>query len=731
MSYLQSYKRLNQFIQNETFEPTLNWGLRMAIASVVPVLWGVYTGHMDIAEWITLTAEGICWVELRGGAGLRFRTLVAGTCLALFFAILGAVTGVNIWLSLVGMLFVGFVASLFKNLGDRGSGLSTGAFVMFIICNAYPPKTVHALELRSLYIFIGGLWSIVVGMAASAFVPEQEPYRRSIALIWKSISSLIDVVAKGWDGKGVRSNLRDVYLKEKDVRAAIDSSLHFHESMAHQVSTKKTKEYRLAQARKATSLVAAQIIAISEEMEGINFQSIDNAVKLKVYALNKALQQTVDRMAVYVLTLKSEEEILLTTRMRRLEKLISFLRQYPLAEGSTEKAQIARILHLTERTIKMVETTINHLKELGEEQPIYKSYSLIKTIYVLHPKYLLRNIRLLFNMNTFTAKYALRTGLAATLALFISKWFHINHGYWLPFTVIIVIQPYFGATIKKAVDRTIGTVLGGIVGGLLIRLPTATQLKAFFMFVCGVFMVYYLRKKYSVAAFFITVSLVLLFAVEEELNIQLLLSRLLCTVAGAALGIIAGFALLPTWDKKYLPRYLAESIAANCEYFRATFFPATEDAGWTKYKRVAETKNSNSFDSFNRYMQEPTGGKKSFTIFYQLITYNVRVTRELNNIHLERESNTSETSDDLKNIQMQKEQVIECLQWFNKSMSLLRKIDPAHTYEALPEAAVDDYSLPFPLTLPQVNYLDKLIVDLKSMYQDLEELSGVLEKLMS
>lgn len=727
MNYLKSYKKLNQFIQNETFEPTLNWGLRMAIASVVPVIWGVETGHMDIAEWITLTAEGICWVELRGGAGLRMRVLVGGTLLTFFFALLGSITGSNIWLSMICMLFVGFISSLFKNLGDRGSGLAICAYVMFIICNAYPPKDFHGLEMRSLYILIGGVWTILVGLAASAFVPEQEPYRRSISMILKSIASLIDTVAKGWDGNGVRSGLREIYAKEKEVRGSIDSSLHFFESMAHQVSRDKGKEYNLAQARKASSLIAAHVIAISEELDSLQMPAITNATRLKLYALHKALQQTVERLAAYVLALKPEEELLLNSRIERLRKIIRLLNDHLFEEEAVERTTIFRVMQLTERSIKLIESCVNNMKQLGEEQPIYRSYSLIKTLYILHPKHLVNNIRILFNMNTNTARYALRTALAATLAMFVFKWFKIDHGYWLPFTVIIVIQPYFGATLKKAVDRTLGTVLGGIAGGLLLRLPTALHVKEIFMFVCAVFMVYYLRKKYSVAAFFITVSLVLLFAVESELSWTILFSRLGCTIAGAVLGIVSGFALLPTWDKKYLPRYLAESICCNYAYFKVSFFPSENQQvlPWTKYKRQAETSNSNAFDSFNRFLQEP-GRKKSFSLFFQLITYNVRLTRELNNIHLELE-NTS--GNEIKEPDAQQQALInECLYWFNKSVVMLQKINPHHEASIL--AVGEILHSPFALTPHQYNYMTKMIIDLKSMHQDLQELVLTMDTIM-
>src|SRR5690606_27351339 len=129
-------------LQKEAFEPTLVWGLRMAIAAVVPVIWGVATDNMEAASWITLTAEAICFIELKGNFALRFRVLAAGTVLAFLFAALGSAIGANIWLSVVCMFGVGFVSGLFKNLGDRGSGLANCVYIIFIFTNAYPATTI-------------------------------------------------------------------------------------------------------------------------------------------------------------------------------------------------------------------------------------------------------------------------------------------------------------------------------------------------------------------------------------------------------------------------------------------------------------------------------------------------------------------------------------------------------------------------------------------------------------
>lgn len=720
MRLLPSYKTFTKLVEQETFEPVFSWGLRMAIAAIVPVLWGLYTERSEDATWIALTAESICWVELKGSFGQRLRILTGGIMLSLFFGMLGSVTGDWLWLSLACMLLVGFISGLFKNLGDRGSGLAMSVFVLFIITNNYPTHSLHELQHRVELIFIGGLWNALVGIAAALYTPAKQPYRRTIAVIWKSIHGLIDTVAMGWDGKGVRSNIRDIYLQEKEVRAAIDTSLHLYEAMAHQANKKDTHEYELAQVRKATALVATHIIAISEELEQINIRDIDTSLRLKIYAVLKALQQTVDRMAVYVVNLKPEEELLLESRISRLDKLTALLKEYYVDENDANYHPIKRTIQLAERCTKLIQSSMERLEKSRGERAVFRSYSLIKTIFILHPKHWIRNLQVLFNFNTFTTRYAIRAAVAATIGLFISKWFNISHGYWLPFTTLLVLQPYFGATIKKAIDRVIGTVAGGIAGGLIMGLPTGLYIKEIMLFISFIMMVYFIHKRYAVAVFFITLSLVMLFNVEGTLDTTLLITRGLSTVGGATLAIIAGFALLPHWDTKWLPIHLSDCISANYQYFRESFFADTKLTNWTRMKRNAESKNTNAFDSFNRYMQEPSLKRKTVSIYYHIITHNVRITRELNNIHLEEDNRHVNHTDNIS-IE-QKIKLHTALTWFNKNVRLSNAINLDKQTDVLGDDLQATYNTP--LSETQLMYLDRMIIELKAMHTDMLHLAN-------
>ncbi len=434
---------------------------------------------------------------------------------------------------------------------------------------------------------------------------------------------------QGWDGRSTRSSIRDIYLKEKEVRAAIDASLYLFEETADQVNKNQKNKYALTQSRRCASLVSLHIIQISETAEMLYKLTRDRQFTIQVYSLFRALEQIGERMEIFLLTLKEEERVLVASRIERLRKISGMIEEIPESGTHDIAPLIRKILLLSERVAKLVERSLE-LLAVPSERRIFRAYSFTQTLNILHPKYFKNNIRQLVNLDSITTRYALRIGVAAFTGLLIGNLLsgekglaltigdntftliHLkNHGYWIPFTAIIVSQPYFGATFKKGLERSIGTVAGIVVGTIFLQLPFATLARLILVFVSSVLLIYFLRRQYSVATFFITLMLVGLLAIEPHFDVDLMKTRVICTLIGSALAITAGFLLLPAWDKDMLPRFLAEAITANLHYFRKTFYRNEEPATtWTKLKRTAESKNSNAFDSFTRFMQERVGRRK-------------------------------------------------------------------------------------------------------------------------
>lgn len=690
----------------------------MGLSGTLPIIWGMSTGRIADSIWITLTAEAISWVEMKGSFAWRVRTLLSGALLAIFFAMLGTITGSSIGLSVVGMFLVGYIATVLKDMGDRASGLAICVYLMFIICNGYPETEYATIIHRLQLIAIGAAWPVAVGIGASLLMPVEEPFRRQIALIWRSIASLIEAIAKNGVNDKNENAVREVYLKENEVRTALNHSFDFYSRMSHQLNQKNNQQYQLGVVRKTAGLVAINVIAMGEEMTHIAIYGLDKSLRIKAATLYSAMKEAVTRISVFVITLKPEEKLLAISHINRLKKLTTLIRAYPLPADERQANAIKRILQLTDRTTKLLESAIQRIDSMGKDKPVFQSYSFTKTLFILKPGYFFNSLRVLINFETLTTRYALRSAIAATIALFIFKWFNIDHGYWLPFSVMIVIQPYFGATFKRAIDRVAGTLLGGLAGGLLLYIPTGLHVKEAILFLTFILMVYYLRKQYAVAVFIVTLNLVLLFNIDSSYNNTLMVTRALCTIGGAGLAVLSGFALLPTWDKKLLPTHLAAAIKCNYEYFISSFFARGLNENWLKNKRGVESKNSNVFDSFKRYMDDP--GKEKTAIYYDIITNNVRITRNLNNIHLEQEEKNTE-QDTMPDIRQQ-ERINECLDLFNKLITHLPELDAEI---AISVTEINEHFLsPFRLNDVQMIALEKLIIELKTINEDMDKLTA-------
>lgn len=722
MRIVQPYKQLNKLVQKEAFEPDVSWGLRMAIAAMVPLVWGVYADKLIEAGWIALIAECICWVELKGDFQHRLKLLSGSSVLALFFAMLGSISGNYIWLTVILMVGVGFISSLLKNIGNRGTGLSICVFALFIFCNAYPISSTVELQERFVLLLIGVAWTAITGLVASLFIPAQRPYRRSVATIWKSVAVLTGTISKGWDSAGPRSNEHDIYLKEKEIRAAIDESLELFEKLAHESNETDGHEYILAHARKAAALTGVQLLTITEELRDVDRKKLGSDTRIKIYTLLRAIEQTLERLAVFTITAEREEELVLLSRFNRIYKLTDLLKNVVAKVDNDDAQNLQRFVMQAERSTKLMEAAFRQLRGIVNERSMVRSYSMMKTIYILHPKYWVLYIQMLFNFNTFTFRYAVRSAIAAGFAMFIYKFWDIDHGYWIPFTLIIVMQTYFGATWTKARDRIIGTVAGGVVAGLFLRLPTGLYLQEALLFATFVPMIIYVRRRYSVAAFFMTVNLVLLFNINRELDDMLIITRALSTIAGSAIAIVAGFVLLPTWDKKWLPIHVADAINANYEYFVSVFYKKAAQGDWSKCKRKAESANSNAFDSFSRYMDEPSIRKRPFAIFYYIITHNIRVTRELNTI----QSIGDEAGGTVKRLPKTK-LIQECDLWFKKNLLLIKRLNSKGDYNTDDNNDLVELQN---LTEQQDIYLSKMLVELKAMNTDLEKLVEKLPRIM-
>ena len=206
-------------------------------------------------------------------------------------------------------------------------------------------------------------------------------------------------------------------------------------------------------------------------------------------------------------------------------------------------------------------------------------------------------------LNSIVVRHALRYALALAAALVVFWLFPKPFGYWTPLTVTVVLKPYAGMTLARAVQRTIGTVIGILIGvALMPLLPTspfdfAASMVLFFV------MMAVLPFNYSLAIVFLSAGLI---PFEHVLNPALHASvgsdRLVATAIGAAIALAAGHLLWPTFDRRSLPQRLCASARAMADY--ADFvFAAVEGSGGLPGAEAARRRAGAALTDFHASLQ--------------------------------------------------------------------------------------------------------------------------------
>ncbi len=161
------------------------------------------------------------------------------------------------------------------------------------------------------------------------------------------------------------------------------------------------------------------------------------------------------------------------------------------------------------------------------------------------------------------AHKAARVGLAGAAAVLAGALFFPEHEAWVTVTALVVVQTDTGTTVRRALDRVIGTVLGGAVAiGVIAAQPSGLVVTAI-MFPLSVAAVVTRPRSYGLFAFFLTPVFVLI-AVRAPGDWSVAVARGIDTLVGGGIALAVTVLFFPRWNERVgLPVALAEMQRAS------------------------------------------------------------------------------------------------------------------------------------------------------------------------
>jgi uncharacterized membrane protein YccC len=238
-----------------------------------------------------------------------------------------------------------------------------------------------------------------------------------------------------------------------------------------------------------------------------------------------------------------------------------------------------------------------------------------------------------FTRKSLTLRHAARVALVCGLDVALILLFHIDHGYWLLLTSLIVLQPHVSGTLRRGLERIGGTVGGGILAALLAAVLHSQLATAAVLFPLALMALAILPISYAAFSFFLTPAFVLAWLPYSG-DWQLALVRTANTIAGALISVAAMLFLFPAYERERAPQFLRASLEADRRYLAQlaeawlTSLPTTSRAGSRGARLLAGARRSTGLahndteESLERLMAESWPRRLPFAQFVAaFVTY--------------------------------------------------------------------------------------------------------------
>lgn len=212
-----------------------------------------------------------------------------------------------------------------------------------------------------------------------------------------------------------------------------------------------------------------------------------------------------------------------------------------------------------------------------------------------------RNVTLSANSWRYGLRLALCIGIAQALVSIVP----VPRSYWVALTITFVLKPDFGSVFSRALLRALGTVAGLVIAaGVLAAVPRGWW-DVPVMLVLAPLIPAFTPRGYGYQTAAITPVILLLSDILNHQGTALLLPRLVDSLIGCGIALVAGYLLWPeSWHTRVGDR-LADAVANTAQYVESAFGDGSEPAARARMRRRLYRDLSVIRTEFQRALTEP------------------------------------------------------------------------------------------------------------------------------
>lgn len=605
---MEQAKEIKSFFYGQYFSE----GIRISLGCMVPVLVCAAIGQFYVGTLISFGALLIGLSDSPGPASHRRTGMLAclALCVATFFVTILAHSSIWFMFAVIGIL--SFTYSMFGVFSSRAS--TVGAMAMLMMLTNVDDRYSFEEELQFLLLFlIGAVWYMVVSFSFTKI----RPYRLAQQELAESIRHVGDFLRLKSNFYNTKTDYDQNYLKLIEKQVVV----HEHQEKVRDLLLRSKRSIKdTTRIGRFLTLVFNDIVDIFEQSMSTFY---DYAAIRKKFADTGALHHfrfvliklthELDHFA-YQLTI-NKMPVPLYDFTKDIENLKAKVEQIDSAHPELNTLPLKKIIVNIRRIAALISNMYGYSRINTAEikkQEIDEADKFIQTSHI-DWKVFRNNL----SLSSSIFRHSLRMGIVMAFSFLLVQFANFsNHGtFWVLLTILVILKPGFGLTKERNFQRLIGTVIGGILGGII--LITVHHPIVLFGFLILFFLIAYslFRINYIMFVVFLTPYALIMISFTGVNTLTVVQERILDTLIGCAIAFLSSYIIFPNWESSQIKTTVSKLLLANYHFFeQIAKILANIPVDVTEYKLARKEvyiASANMGSAFQRLLTEPKWQQKN------------------------------------------------------------------------------------------------------------------------
>ncbi|MFD2743938.1 MULTISPECIES: FUSC family protein [Sphingobacterium] len=604
---MKQSKEIKSFFYGQYFAE----GLRITIGSIIPVLVCALLDHLFVGTLISLGALLVGLSDTPGPPHHRRTGMLACLGVCLFTFLLTISVNTSFILMGVVLALISFSYSMFGVFNARAATVGAMGILMMLIHieGAYTLKE----ELQFILFFIiGAVWYMIVSYSFSSI----QPYRLAQQELAESIRHVAEFLRLRANFYNVKTDYNQNYLK------IIEKQIEVHK---HQENVRELL-FRSKRSIKDTTKLGRLLILVFNDIVDLFEQTMTTYYDYD--AIRKMFNDTGVlhhfRYVVVKLTHELDHFAYQLNANQMPRPMHDFSKDIEHLRFKVE--QIDKNYDRNTIPLKKVIVNIRKIAALIENMYNYSQInasSVVKEeiddaskfIQTSHIDW--KSFKSNLSKDSSIYRHAVRMAIVMTVSYFGMHFLNFSDkgSFWVLLTILVILKPGFGLTKERNVQRLMGTVIGGIVGALIL-VTIHNQIVLFILLIFFFLIAYSLfRINYILFVVFLTPYVLIMISFTGVNTFEMAKERIFDTFIGGMVAFISSYIIFPNWESTKIKETIYKLLVANFVYLEqvAKMF-RDEPINITEYKLARKElyiASANMGSTLQRMLTEPKWRQKN------------------------------------------------------------------------------------------------------------------------